>query len=61
MSDAAIELRGVHKAFRDNAVLRGLDLSIPEGHTTTILGGSARRRRHSGSHRRTCAGAGRRG
>ena len=46
MSDAAvqdvpaIELRGVHKAFGDNRVLRGIDLAIREGETFTILGGS---------------------
>lgn len=40
MSEAAIELRGVHKAFGTNRVLRGVDLSVPEGATFTILGGS---------------------
>ena len=40
VSDAAIELRGVHKAFRGTPVLRGVDLSVPEGATFTILGGS---------------------
>lgn len=40
MSEVAIELCDVRKAFRDQPVLRGLDLSIPEGGTTTILGGS---------------------
>ena len=40
MSDAAIELRGVYKAFRGNPVLRGVDLAVPEGSTFTILGGS---------------------
>jgi phospholipid/cholesterol/gamma-HCH transport system ATP-binding protein len=40
VSDAAIELRGVHKAFRGKVVLRDVDLALPEGETTTILGGS---------------------
>ena len=41
MSDAlAVEFRGVRKAFRDKAVLRGLDLRIQSGETFTILGGS---------------------
>ena len=37
---AVIELRDVHKAFRAVEVLRGIDLSISEGETFTILGGS---------------------
>ena len=37
---AAIELRDVHKSFRGHAVLRGVSLSVPEGCTYTILGGS---------------------
>jgi phospholipid/cholesterol/gamma-HCH transport system ATP-binding protein len=37
---AMIELRGVHKAFRDAPILRGVDLEIREGETYTILGGS---------------------
>jgi len=36
----AIELRGVHKAFRGKPVLRGVDLCIEAGETFTILGGS---------------------
>ena len=41
MSEAlAIEFRGVRKAFRDKAVLRGLDLHVASGETFTILGGS---------------------
>lgn len=35
-----IELEGVEKSFRDHAVLRGVDLTIFEGETFTILGGS---------------------
>jgi phospholipid/cholesterol/gamma-HCH transport system ATP-binding protein len=35
-----IELEGVHRAFRGQSVLRGVDLSIREGETFTILGGS---------------------
>ena len=37
---AVIELSGVHKAFGRQPVLRGVDLSIRAGETTTILGGS---------------------
>ena len=41
MSDvAAIEMRGVTKAFRDVEVLRGVDLAVRKGETFTILGGS---------------------
>jgi len=36
----AIELRNLHKAFEENQVLRGLDLSIEAGEILTILGGS---------------------
>ncbi len=35
-----IELRDVYKSFRGQAVLRGVDLSVFEGETLTILGGS---------------------
>jgi phospholipid/cholesterol/gamma-HCH transport system ATP-binding protein len=38
--DLAIEFRGVRKGFRGKPVLRGLDLALPGGSTTTILGGS---------------------
>jgi phospholipid/cholesterol/gamma-HCH transport system ATP-binding protein len=38
--EPAIELRGVHKAFGGNRVLCGVDLQVPRGRTTTILGGS---------------------
>ena len=40
MSTAAIELRGLEKAFRGKPVLRGIDLSVAVGETRTILGGS---------------------
>lgn len=36
----AIEFRGVHKAFGSNKILRGLDLAIPEGKISMILGPS---------------------
>ncbi|MCW3010340.1 MAG: Ribonucleotide-transport ATP-binding protein transporter Mkl [Solirubrobacterales bacterium] len=36
----AIETRGLHKAFGSNPVLRGLDLGIPEGTITVVLGPS---------------------
>ena len=35
-----IELEGLHKAFGDNRVLRGLDLCVREGEIFTMLGGS---------------------
>jgi phospholipid/cholesterol/gamma-HCH transport system ATP-binding protein len=37
---AAIEFIGVHKAFGSNHVLRGLDLELPEGQISMILGPS---------------------
>jgi phospholipid/cholesterol/gamma-HCH transport system ATP-binding protein len=36
----AIETRGLHKAFGSNGVLRGLDVGIPEGTITVVLGPS---------------------
>ena len=39
-SQPAIELCGVHKAFRGKPVLRGVDLTIQPGETFSILGGS---------------------
>jgi phospholipid/cholesterol/gamma-HCH transport system ATP-binding protein len=36
----SIELVNVHKAFGPKQVLQGLTLSIPEGQTTTVVGGS---------------------
>ncbi len=35
-----IEIQAVHKSFEDNHVLRGVDLVVPEGRTTVIIGGS---------------------
>ena len=35
-----IELRGVHKAFGDFTVLRGVDLTLEEGETLVVLGRS---------------------
>lgn len=35
-----IEVRGLHKSFGDRAVLRGVDLVVPAGETTVVLGGS---------------------
>lgn len=35
-----IELRGVHKRFGENAVLRGVDLTIASGSSMVIIGGS---------------------
>ena len=35
-----IEIRGVHKSFGSNEVLKGIDLTIPRGTVTVILGPS---------------------
>jgi len=35
-----LQVRGLHKSFGPHHVLRGVDLSIPEGKTTVIIGGS---------------------
>lgn len=43
MADVAppmLEVHGLHKAFGDNEVLRGIDLTVPAGSTLVILGGS---------------------
>lgn len=40
LNDTAIEVRHLHKWFRDNHVLRGLDLKIRTGTTTAIVGSS---------------------
>jgi phospholipid/cholesterol/gamma-HCH transport system ATP-binding protein len=36
----SIELVNVHKAFGDNQVLKGFTLTIPDGTTTSVVGGS---------------------
>ena len=38
--EAAIEFQDVHKAFGDREVLQGIDLQVPRGQTTVILGSS---------------------
>ena len=35
-----IELRGVHKSFGPNRVLRGVDLALPKGQSMVVIGGS---------------------
>ena len=35
-----ISLRGLHKAFGEKRVLQGVDLDVPEGSSTVIMGGS---------------------
>ena len=35
-----IELRGVHKTFGTNAVLRGVNLMLPKGQSMVVIGGS---------------------
>ncbi|MSQ81507.1 MAG: ABC transporter ATP-binding protein [Myxococcales bacterium] len=35
-----LQVCGLHKAFGDQVVLRGVDLAIPEGQITVIIGGS---------------------
>jgi polar amino acid transport system ATP-binding protein len=37
---AAIELRGLHKAFGPNAVLRGIDLQVAQGEVICVIGPS---------------------
>lgn len=36
----AIETRGLHKAFGEKAVLRGLDLAVARGESLVVIGGS---------------------
>lgn len=38
--ESMIEIKDVHKSFRDNYVLRGVDLTINKGETTVIIGRS---------------------
>src|SRR4051794_35429007 len=38
MPDTVLELRGVHKRFRDKQVLRGVDLTLPAGSVLGLLG-----------------------
>ncbi|MEE8582183.1 MAG: ATP-binding cassette domain-containing protein [Myxococcota bacterium] len=40
LGDSFLELRGIHKGFGGERVLRGLDLSVCPGEIFTILGGS---------------------
>jgi phospholipid/cholesterol/gamma-HCH transport system ATP-binding protein len=40
MAEPFIRYLGVHKAFGDNAVLRGVDLEVGAGETVVVLGGS---------------------
>ena len=40
MDDAAITVRGLRKSFGDLKVLRGVDLEIPRGKVTIVIGGS---------------------
>ena len=40
MADYMVELRGIHKSFGDNHVLRGVDMSIKKGEIVVILGPS---------------------
>ena len=41
MSGWAIEMRGVHKSFRNNHVLQGMTLEVAEGRTFAFLGRNA--------------------
>lgn len=38
MSEPAIHLSGIHKAFGKNQVLRGIDMEIPRGQVTVLMG-----------------------
>ncbi len=40
MTEAIIKIRGLHKSFGDNHVLRGIDLDVEPGSTVVILGAS---------------------
>ncbi len=40
MSANAIELQGLHKAFGERSILRGVDITIRKGETMVLLGGS---------------------
>ena len=40
MADSVIELRGLHKAFGDTQILRGIDLSAQRGQVIAIIGSS---------------------
>lgn len=40
MSDTILEIKDVHKSFGDNAILRGLSLSVKKGEVVVILGPS---------------------
>lgn len=39
-TDVMLELRGIHKSFGDNHVLRGVDMSVKKGEIVVILGPS---------------------
>ena len=38
-----IEIRGLHKRFGEKVVLDGLDLTVPRGENTVVIGGSGTR------------------
>ncbi|MEM1073356.1 MAG: amino acid ABC transporter ATP-binding protein [Pseudomonadota bacterium] len=40
MPEAKLSLKGIHKAFGDNAVLRGIDLDVAEGELICLIGAS---------------------
>ena len=40
MTDLKIQLKAVEKAFGKNHVLNGVDLDVPKGASTVIIGGS---------------------
>jgi len=39
-TDAIVEVVGVRKSFGDKAILKGVNLEVPRGQITTIIGGS---------------------
>ena len=39
-ANAVIEIKGLHKAFGDNQILRGIDLTINKGENVVVLGKS---------------------
>ena len=40
MSERLVSIRGLHKSFGDNAVLRGVDLEVDEGEVVCVIGPS---------------------
>jgi len=39
-AEAAIDIRGLHKSFGDNHVLRGIDFHVAQGEVVCVIGPS---------------------